>query len=109
MESEDGKLKRFFKNKENQTITYLLIAALLVNLANYIFFYNQTNVFYSLFSFLAFVAGLIGISMIPFAVAAFIAVFFLIPRKRKHKYFYFLSIIFIILSIFSFWISCSTQ
>lgn len=106
--TSDNKL-RAFKKKENKIISFFIIISLVINLINYVLFYNEINPFYSIWSFLAFVAGIIGISTLPLIVSAIISIFFILPKKHKHKYIYYFSIIFFILSLFSFHISFSAK
>jgi hypothetical protein len=93
------------KNKENKILVLLVIIALIINFVNYIFYYNIINPFYEIWSFLAFLAGTLGITIFPLGIAAFISVFFVLSKKHKHKYRYYLAIFFLILSLFSLYVS----
>lgn len=97
------------KNKENKILVLLVIIALIINFVNYIFYYNTINPFYEIWSFLAFLAGTLGITIFPLGIAAFISVFFVLSKKHKHKYRYYLAIFFLILSLFSLYVSYATS
>ena len=91
----------------NRISVLLAVISVVINFANYIFFYNDINPFYEFFSFLAFVAGALGITLPVVGIAAIIAVFFIISKKHKHGYLYYFAILFLILSLFSVVISVS--
>lgn len=93
------------KNKENKNLVLLIIIALIINFVNYIFYYNTTNPFYEIWSFIAVLAGSLAITIFPLAIAAFVSVFFVLSKKHKHKYRYYLAIFFLILSLFSLYMS----
>lgn len=93
------------KNKENKISALLIIIATIINLVHSILYGSSINPFYSIWSFLTFIAGTLGIVIFPLGVAAFISVFLVLSRKHKHKYIYYFAILFLILSLFFLYIS----
>ena len=95
------------RGKENKISVSLIALSVVINFANYIVFYNDINPFYSIFSFLSFVAGTLGITLPVGGIAAIITVFFVISKKHKYRYQYYFAILFLILSLFSVVVSVS--
>lgn len=95
------------RSKDNKISILLIVVSVIINFANYIFFYNDINPFYEVWSFLAFIAGTLGITLPVAGIAAIIAVFFIISKRHKHGYLYYFAILFLILSLFSVVISVS--
>jgi len=89
-------------NKESKISIMLIVIAIIVNFINSIFFgtAGRINAFYSLGSFSAFLAGTLGVAIFPLGIAAFISILFILPKNHKHKYLYYFSILFLLLSFF---------
>jgi hypothetical protein len=90
------------KNKENKISILLIVIAIIVNFINYLLFftYGHINAFYSAWSFLAFLAGALGVAIFPLGIAVFISILFILPKNHKPKYLYYFSILFLLLSFF---------
>ncbi|MCK4328460.1 hypothetical protein KAX02_01305 [candidate division WOR-3 bacterium] len=98
------------KNKENNISALLIAVAIIINFINGIFFStSDINPFYSIWSFSAFLAGILGIAIFPLGISAFISIFFVLSKKHKHKYPYYFAILFSILSLFSLYISFAVE
>ena len=88
------KMENINKNRKvnNILITVIIIIAVIINIVTYSLFYNTINLFYDIWAFLAFVAGGIGN----------------IFSKHNNIAYYF-AFIFLITSLFIFYISYSTK
>lgn len=95
------------RSRDKKISILLIVVSVVINFTNYIFFYNVINPFYEIFSFLAFVAGALGITVFPLGIAAIIAVFFIISKKHKHQYLHYFAILFLVFSLCSVVISVS--
>jgi len=89
------------KSGDKKVSIAFIIVSVIINFTNYEIFYNDINPFYEFWSFMAYVAGALGISIIPLGAAAVIAAFFMIPKGHKHRYPYYFGITFLILSLLS--------
>jgi len=93
----------------NILITVVTITAVIINIINYSLFYNNINLFYSGWSFLAFVAGVLGISFPSIIISLIISLFLILILKKKHKFFYYFAFIFLCASLFALYISYSAR
>jgi hypothetical protein len=91
----------------NILITVVIITAVIINIITYSLFYNTINLFYSGWSFLAFVAGVLGISLPGIIISLIISLFLILILKKKHKFFYYFAFIFLCASLFVLYISYS--
>jgi len=87
----------------------LIIVAVIINIISYIFFYNKINPFYEIASFFAFLAGVLGISIFPLALASISSAFYISVKKHKEKFWYYFAISFLIFSLFALYISYATR
>ena len=81
-------------------ITFIIITAVIINIVTYSLFYNTINLFYDIWAFLAFVAGVLGISLPGIIISLIISLFLILILKKKHKYFYYFAFIFLFASLF---------
>ena len=100
--------------KESKKISItLIITAIIINFVNSIFFCEPgltcTNPFYSMFSFLAFLAGVLGESIFSIIFAGIFSASYVFIKKCKEKFWYYFAILFLIFSLFSLYISYKTQ
>jgi hypothetical protein len=91
----------------NILVTVVIITAAIINIITYSLFYNTINLFYSGWAFLAFVAGVLGISFQSIIISLVISLFLILILKKKHKYFYYFAFIFLFASLFVLYISYS--
>lgn len=89
--------------------TFIIITSVIINIVTYSLFYNTINLFYDIWAFLAFVAGVLGISFPSIMISLIISVFLILILKKKHKFIYYFAFIFLITSLFTFYISYSTK
>jgi hypothetical protein len=94
-------------SKETGISLSLIGVSIVVNLINYAAFYNNINPFSEIWSLLAFLAGALGVTLVPLIIAAIISIFFILSRKHQHKYIFYFALIFLILSAFSLIVSFS--
>lgn len=96
------------KNKEKIIVLLLIVVAIIINFVNSIFFCTPgltcINPFYSIWSFLAFLAGTLGVTIFPLGIAAIVSILFILSKKHKYKYIYYFSILFFIFSLLSLYI-----
>lgn len=95
------------RSRDTKVSIAFIVVSVIVNFVNYTLFYNVINPFYEFSSFVAYVAGTLGITVFPLGAAAIIAAFFVIPKKHKHRYLYYFGIVFLILSLLSVAMSAS--
>ena len=91
----------------NILMAVVIITAVIINIITYSLFYNTINLFYSGWSFLAFVAGVLGISFQSIIISLIISLFLILILKKKHKFFYYFAFIFLCASLFTLYISYS--
>jgi len=105
------KMENINKNRKvnNILITVIIITAVIINIVTYSLFYNTINLFYDIWAFLAFVAGVLGISFPSIIISLFISLFLFLILKKKHKFFYYFAFVFLCASLFALYISYSTK
>jgi len=91
----------------NILMIVIIITAVIINIITYSLFYNTINLFYSGWSFLEFVAGVLGISLQSIIISLIISLFLILILKKKHKFFYYFAFIFLCASLFALYIPYS--
>lgn len=93
-------------------IILLIVGAFIVNTFTQIAFcipgLTCINPFYDMWSFLAFMASVLGIAIFPIGLSIVISFIIILINKKKQNFLYYFSLLFIIFSLIVLFISYST-